>query len=105
MKRYRYDKELGEVVEVPSDEVLEQIHCGTSYGRETLDYMKRNNLVPPSDFKNYWEKKAAERVASKLPANTAEWKKERKQAIIESIKKVEAGYRPHTRRLSELGKG
>ena len=100
--RYRYDKVLKEVVPIPDDEELEVIHCGISYGREKLDWMKKNGYVPPSDFKHTLEKKAKERIGSRLPANTREWREERKSTIIEAYEKVKAGYRPQSRYIPEL---
>jgi hypothetical protein len=97
--RYKYNPETKEVE--PYGGPLEQIHTDIVYGREQLDYMRKNGVVPTSDFKDFWAKKEAERVASKLPAGTEAWKRERKETIIEAVKRVEAGYRPNIRKLED----
>lgn len=103
MKRsYRVNPETLELEEITA-QPIEWLNTGVRYGSETLAEMKRNNLVPPSDFKESWAKADIERkrLRGELPP-TGEMKRERRQQISEAIDKVRAGYRPPKRDNSWL---
>lgn len=79
-RRYRYDKELGEMVEIGADwtdaeRKAPHLTEGVAYSNLTAtdgtvldtrkkhrEYMKAHGLTMASDFTNYWEKKAKERA-------------------------------------------
>ncbi len=109
VRRYRYDKELGEVVEVRGDEprgpgrvelMLDSKYEGlratdgtdVSSRRKWQAYARQHNLAHVEDFdKGYWPKKAKERDAM----TRGDWgQKERTQAVVEAMRRVEAGYKP-----------
>ena len=61
MKRtYRINPETLELEEITAQPVEWRIG-GERYGSETLSEMKKQNLVPHSDFKNHWAKLGSER--------------------------------------------
>lgn len=102
MKRsYRINPETLELEEI-TRQPMEWVHGGERYGRETLDKMKREGLVPPSDFTETWAKAETERkrLRGELPP-TPEMREERRRQISEAIDKVRAGYKPRRRESLE----
>ncbi len=103
MKRvYRVNPETLELEEITHPS-MDWINSGTRYGAEVLAEMKKQGLVPPSDFKDTWEKKETERkrLRGELPP-TPQMREERRQKISEAIDRVRAGYRPPKRDNSWL---
>jgi hypothetical protein len=93
-RTYRINPETLELEEITA-QPIDWINSGVRYGPEVLAEMKAKGLVPPSDFKETWEKAAIERarLRGQLPPTPA-MREERRQLISEAIDKVRAGYKP-----------
>lgn len=78
------------------DEPVEWVINGVRYGSDALAEMKRNGWVPPSDFKEHWEKAAAERERLYHLGNgdTRYVRRDEnlRQQISDAIEAVKAGY-------------
>ena len=97
MKRsYRWNEETKQLEEL--DAPVEWINTGIRYGSDTLADMKRQNLVPPSDFKETWARAEIERkrLRGELPETTA-MREARRKDVMDAIAKVRAGYKPRRR--------
>jgi hypothetical protein len=101
-RTYRINPETLELEEI-TRQSIDWLNTGVRYGRETLDQMKREGLVPPSDFKETWAAKEVERkrLRGELPP-TPEMRRDRRQQISDAIDRVRAGYRPPKRDSSWL---
>ena len=103
MKRtYWYNPETKQVEEITRGPAVEWINTGIRYGPEELARMKREGLVPPSDFTETWAKAETERkrLRGELPP-TPQMREERRRQISEAIDKVRAGYKPRRRESLE----
>jgi hypothetical protein len=96
-RTYRINPETMELEEITRQPV-EWLHTGIRYGSEELARMKREGLVPPSDFKETWARAEVERkrLRGELPPTPA-MREERRQQISDAIDKVRAGYKPRRR--------
>lgn len=100
-RTYRWNPETQQIEEITGRRD-EWINTGVRYGSETLQHMRDNGLVPPTDFTNHWDKADAERARkAKLASGDTSAVRpnaERKQQIAEAVRAIRSGYRPGSSR-------
>jgi hypothetical protein len=94
-RTYRINPETLELEELTAP--VEWRIGGERYGSETLERMRKENLVPTGDFKNHWEKLGSERdrVARLGQGDMSQLRRNEKvrQQIAEAIRNPRRGRR------------